>query len=50
MPIAHIDNQEIFYAARMLDRRPLLLLIHGAGGIGQVNLGDFPPNGENPSL
>lgn len=23
-------------------------LIHGAGGIGQVNLGDFPPNGENP--
>ena len=22
-------------------------LIHGSGGIGQVNLGDFPPNGEN---
>ncbi|MEP4079428.1 arylsulfatase [Haloferula sp.] len=22
-------------------------LIHGAGGIGQVRLGDFPPNGEN---
>ncbi|MCP5535510.1 MAG: arylsulfatase [Akkermansiaceae bacterium] len=23
------------------------VLIHGAGGIGQVNLGDFPPNGKN---
>ena len=23
-------------------------LIHGAGGIGQVRFGDFPPNGENP--
>ena len=23
------------------------VLMHGAGGIGQVNLGDFPPNGEN---
>lgn len=23
------------------------VLIHGAGGIGQVRLGDFPPNGEN---
>ena len=23
------------------------VLIHGAGGIGQVNLGDFPPNDEN---
>jgi len=23
------------------------VLIHGAGGIGQVNLGDFPPNKEN---
>jgi len=23
------------------------VLIHGSGGIGQVNLGDFPPNGEN---
>jgi len=24
------------------------VLMHGAGGIGQVNLGDFPPNKENP--
>jgi len=24
------------------------VLIHGAGGIGQVNYGDFPPNGDNP--
>ncbi|RMD74339.1 MAG: hypothetical protein D6820_16900, partial [Lentisphaerae bacterium] len=24
------------------------VLIHGAGGIGQVRWGDFPPNGENP--
>lgn len=23
-------------------------LTHGAGGIGQVSLGDFPPNGKNP--
>ena len=23
------------------------VLMHGAGGIGQVNLGDFPPNNEN---
>jgi len=23
------------------------VLMHGAGGIGQVNLGDFPPNGDN---
>ena len=24
------------------------VLMHGAGGIGQVNLGDFPPNADNP--
>ena len=24
------------------------VLIHGAGGIGQVQYGDFPPNGDNP--
>jgi arylsulfatase len=24
------------------------VLMHGAGGIGQVRLGDFPPNGKNP--
>ena len=24
------------------------VLIHGAGGIGQVKLGDFPPNADNP--
>jgi len=24
------------------------VLIHGAGGIGQVQYGDFPPNGKNP--
>jgi len=32
MPIARIKGQNIFYAARHLDRQPVLLLIHGAGG------------------
>jgi pimeloyl-ACP methyl ester carboxylesterase len=32
MPIARINEQKIFYAARKLERRPILVLIHGAGG------------------
>jgi len=32
MPIAHLDEQKIYYAARKLEHRPVLLLIHGAGG------------------
>jgi pimeloyl-ACP methyl ester carboxylesterase len=32
MPIVHLDEQDIFYAARKLDNQPVLLLLHGAGG------------------
>lgn len=32
MPLANVNNQKLFYAARALDRQPPLLLIHGAGG------------------
>lgn len=32
MPLLTVNEQRMFYAARSLDRRPLLLLIHGAGG------------------
>jgi len=32
MPTSSIGGQRTFYAARNLDRRPVLLLIHGAGG------------------
>lgn len=32
MPRIAINELKLFYAARGLDRRPLLLLIHGAGG------------------
>ncbi len=38
------DEEEYLPGSRGFDE----VLIHGAGGIGQVNLGDFPPNGENP--
>lgn len=32
MPKARINEQDLFYAATKLDRRPVLMLIHGAGG------------------
>ncbi|MDA7935777.1 arylsulfatase [bacterium] len=37
------DEEEYLPGNRGFDEA----LIHGAGGIGQVRLGDFPPNGEN---
>ncbi|MFC7338707.1 arylsulfatase [Haloferula chungangensis] len=37
------DEEEYLPGSRGFDE----VLIHGAGGIGQVNLGDFPPNKEN---
>lgn len=37
------DEEEYLPGSRGFDE----VLIHGAGGIGQVRLGDFPPNGEN---
>ena len=37
------DEEEYLPGSRGFDE----VLIHGAGGIGQVSLGDFPPNGEN---
>ena len=38
------DEEEYLPQNRGFDE----VLMHGAGGIGQVSLGDFPPNGENP--
>lgn len=38
------DEEEYLPQNRGFDE----VLMHGAGGIGQVNHGDFPPNGENP--
>jgi len=38
------DEEEYLPQNRGFDE----VLMHGAGGIGQVNLGDFPPNGDNP--
>lgn len=32
MPMVHVNGQDIYYAARKLDRQPVLLLIHGAAG------------------
>lgn len=41
----HLGDEEIYLPGnRGFDE----VLMHGAGGIGQVSLGDFPPNGENP--
>ena len=37
------DEEEYLPQSRGFDE----VLMHGAGGIGQVRLGDFPPNGEN---
>ncbi|MDF7823865.1 arylsulfatase [Pontiellaceae bacterium B12227] len=37
------DEEEYLPGSRGFDE----VLIHGAGGIGQVSLGDFPPNGQN---
>lgn len=37
------DEDEYLPGSRGFDE----VLIHGSGGIGQVRLGDFPPNGEN---
>ncbi len=38
------DEEEYLPQNRGFDE----VLMHGSGGIGQVNLGDFPPNGTNP--
>ena len=38
------DEEEYLPQNRGFDE----VLMHGSGGIGQVNLGDFPPNGDNP--
>lgn len=38
------DEEEYLPGNRGFDE----VLIHGAGGVGQVGLGDFPPNKENP--
>nr|WP_222846136.1 arylsulfatase [Pontiella sulfatireligans] len=38
------DEEDYLPGSRGFDE----VLIHGAGGIGQVSLGDFPPNKENP--
>jgi pimeloyl-ACP methyl ester carboxylesterase len=32
MPLARLNENSLYYAARRLDRRPVFLLIHGAGG------------------
>ncbi|UCG26204.1 MAG: alpha/beta hydrolase [Chloroflexota bacterium] len=32
MPLINLNDQQLFYAARALDRRPVILLIHGAAG------------------
>lgn len=40
----HLGDEEAYLPnSRGFDE----VLIHGSGGIGQVRLGDFPPNGEN---
>jgi len=40
----HLGDEEVYLPGnRGFDE----VLIHGAGGIGQVSLGDFPPNGKN---
>ena len=40
----HLGDEEAYLpGSRGFDE----VLIHGSGGIGQVRLGDFPPNGEN---
>lgn len=38
------DEEEYLPQNRGFDE----VLMHGSGGIGQVKLGDFPPNGDNP--
>ncbi len=38
------DEEEYLPRNRGFDE----VLMHGSGGIGQVSLGDFPPNGDNP--
>ncbi|MBU2950950.1 arylsulfatase [Tamlana agarivorans] len=41
----HLGDEEVYLPGnRGFDE----VLMHGAGGVGQVQYGDFPPNGDNP--